>query len=158
MSDKDVFIKEGNFKFNFRVAILIRYNKKVLVQKSEKDRFYSLIGGKVQKNEKTLEAIKREVKEELGFEIEDKRCIISRICENFFEYNSIRYHEILFIYNIELKDKDDIEKDKDFECKDKETTKMCWINIEDLKDIDLRPKEAKEIVNNINLKHMVINE
>lgn len=158
MSSKDVFIKLDNFKFNFRVAAIIQYKDKVLIQKSDKDGFYSLIGGKVQQKERTIEALKREVKEEIGFNIDEKRCKLSRICENFFCYNSIEYHELLFIYFIELNEYDDIEKDNDFMCTDKATTKMCWINIIDLKNIDLRPKEAKQIVNDTELKHIIITE
>lgn len=158
MSSKDVFIKLDNFKFNFRVAAIIRYKDKVLIQKSDKDGFYSLIGGKVQQKERTIEALKREVKEEIGFNIDEKRCKLSRICENFFCYNSIEYHELLFIYFIELNEYDDIEKDNDFMCTDKATTKMCWTNIIDLKNIDLRPKEAKQIVNDTELKHIIITE
>jgi len=156
MSNKDVFIKLDNFKFNFRVAAIIQYKDKVLIQKSDKDVFYSLIGGKVQQKERTLEALKREVKEEIGFNIDEKRCKLSRICENFFCYNSIEYHELLFIYFIELNEYDDIEKQNDFKCIDKATTKMCWTNINDLKNIDLRPKEAKQIVNDTELKHIII--
>lgn len=157
-NNKDIFIKLDNFKFNFRVATMIQYKNKVLIQKSDKDNFYSLIGGKVQRKERTVEAIKREVKEEIGFNIDEKRCKLSRICENFFCYNSMEYHELLFIYFIELNGDDAIEKNSDFKCIDKSTTKMCWINIKDLKDIDLRPKEAKTIIGDINLKHIIISE
>ena len=158
MNDKDIFIKQDNFKFNFRVAAILKYNDKVLIQKSDKDSFYSLIGGKVQQREKTVYAIKREIKEETGFCVDEKRCKLSRICENFFNYNSIEYHELLFIYFIELNEEDNIQKHTNFTCTDKPTTKMCWINIEELKNIDLRPKEAKKILDNSQLKHIIITE
>ena len=158
MNSKDIFIKLDNFKFNFRVAALIQYNDKVLLQKSEKDSFYGLIGGKVQQREKTFNALKREVKEELNFDINKEKCKLSRLCENFFVYNSIEYHELLFIYYIKLDDTDNIEKSKNFVCNDKKTTMMCWIDVKDLKNIDLRPKEAKQMVNDTELKHIIINK
>lgn len=158
MNNKDIFIKLDDFKFNFRVAALIQYKDKVLIQKSEKDDFYGLIGGKVQQKERTVDALIREIKEEIGFCIDEKRCELSRVCENFFCYNSTKYHELLFIYFIKLNEDDSIQKYKDFLCIDKLTTKMCWINLSELKEVDLRPKEAKQIVSNSDLKHLIINE
>ena len=158
MNDKDVFIKLDGFKFNFRVAAIMQYKDKVLIQKSCKDDFYGLIGGKVQQKERTVDALKREIEEEIGFYINEKRCKLSRVCENFFHYNLTEYHELLFIYFIELNEDDDIEKNNDFMCIDKKTTKMCWKKIKELEGIDLRPKEAKPILNNTNLKHIIITE
>ena len=132
MNDKDVFIKLDGFKFNFRVAAIMQYKDKVLIQKSCKDDFYGLIGGKVQQKERTVDALKREIEEEIGFYINEKRC--------------------------KLYEDDDIEKNNDFMCIDKKTTKMCWKKIKELEGIDLRPKEAKQILNNTNLKHIIITE
>ena len=158
MNDKDIFLKLDNFKFNFRVAAIMQYNDKILIQKSEKDSFYGLIGGKVQQKERTIDALKREIKEEINFNVDEKKCKLSRVCENFFIYNSTEYHELLFIYFIELNEDDNIQKHSDFTCVDKTTTKMCWININELENIDLRPKEAKQILDNNSLKHIIINE
>ena len=49
MQKKDIIIKddESNFKFNFRVAGIFVNDNKILLQKCEKDDYYSLIGGRV---------------------------------------------------------------------------------------------------------------
>ncbi len=56
-------------------------DKKILLHNRAKDgksRFgenWGLIGGRVEKNETPLDALKREIKEELGFEIKDSKYI-----------------------------------------------------------------------------------
>lgn len=158
MEKNDIHINKENEKFNFRVAAIFKYKNKILIQKSEKDSFFSLIGGKVKLGETTFDALKREVKEEINMEINKQRSNLLRICENFFSYNFKKYHELLFIYCIEIDDDDKIEKNEDFICFDKATTKMCWINQEKLNSIDLRPKEAKDIILDNKLKHIVIRD
>lgn len=89
MKENDICINNENAKFNFRVAAIFRYNNKVLIQKSEKDDFYGLIGGRVKLGEKTIEALKRKIKEEVDFDIKEENCKLLRVCENFFSYNFV---------------------------------------------------------------------
>ena len=71
---KDILFKYENLKgkFNFRVAAFIQNGEKLLLQKSDKDSFYGLIGGRVSFCETTFEAIIREVNEETGVTLNDK--------------------------------------------------------------------------------------
>lgn len=153
----DISMMMDGYKFNYRVAAIFEYGDKVLIQKSDKDTFYSLIGGRVKFNETSLQAIKREIKEEIGFSVEEN-IKLARVYENFFEYNSTRYHELLFIYVIQIKSYDEIEKQKDFLCCDKSTTKMTWIAKSQLNGIDIRPAEIKQIFGENSLKHGIILE
>lgn len=73
----------------------------------------SLIGGRVEMLESSDCAIKREVKEELGEEVEINKTLW--IVENFFEYEKKNYHEISTIYLVRLpKESDIINKNKSF--------------------------------------------
>lgn len=157
MKGNDICINNENAKFNFRVAAIFRYNNKVLIQKSEKDDFYGLIGGRVKLGEKTIEALKREIKEEVDFDVKEENCKLLRVCENFFSYNFKKFHELLFIYCIDIEDKDNIEK-QDFVCFDKNTTKMCWFKQEKIQDIDIRPKEIKDALLSNKLEHIIIDD
>lgn len=157
MKDNDICINNENAKFNFRVAAIFRYKNKVLIQKSEKDNFYGLIGGRVKLDEKTIEALKREIKEEVDFDVKEENCKLLRVCENFFSYNFKKFHELLFIYCVEIEDEENIEK-QDFVCFDKTTTKMCWFKQEKIQDIDIRPKEIKEALLSNKLEHIVIDD
>lgn len=44
---EDISLMIGNVRFNYRVAVLFEYNGKFLFQKSEKNSYWSLIGGRV---------------------------------------------------------------------------------------------------------------
>ena len=156
MDNKDICIKDGNEKFNFRVAAVLRYNNKILIQKGKKDNFFSLVGGRVRLGEKTIEALIREIKEEINLVVSEEKCKLMRVCENFFEFDSKKFHEILFIYSVEINEQDEIEKEKEFVCFDKPTTKMLWINENDVEELEIRPKETKNIIHDNNLKHLVI--
>ena len=64
--------EELNFKFNFRVAAIIVNNDEYLIQKTDGNDYYSLIGGHVQFGESTEETIIREINEEIGITISPK--------------------------------------------------------------------------------------
>ena len=89
MQKKDIIIKddESNFKFNFRVAGIFVNDSKILLQKCEKDNYYSLIGGRVKYGETTIEALIREIQEEIGIKVNNKETKLINVSENFFKYN-----------------------------------------------------------------------
>lgn len=74
------------------------------MQKSDKDSFYGLIGGRVSFGETTFDAIKREVNEEIGVTLNEESIYFFKIVENFFNYDNKRFHELLFVYKIENND------------------------------------------------------
>ena len=98
----DISVKIENKKFNFRVALVPYKDGKILVQNSVKDGYLSLVGGRVKLNETTIEAVKRETEEELGFELDASKLSLIKVCENFFTYNDKDFHEILFVYKFIL--------------------------------------------------------
>ena len=64
MTQQDFRIKVGNTVFGVRATALILQNSKLLVTK-DKGKYYT-IGGAIQVNERTEDAVVREVREELG--------------------------------------------------------------------------------------------
>lgn len=64
--------------------------------------FYRLIGGGVEFGENSLDALKREVQEELDVELINYRLV--NVLENIFSYNGNDGHEICFIYEANFKD------------------------------------------------------
>ena len=76
-----------NIRFNARVSAII-YNKdktKVLLFKIVDRDYFMLPGGRIEIYEDSLNAIKREVKEETGFNLGFELCSIQ---ENFLEKNN----------------------------------------------------------------------
>ena len=152
----DIEFKESNYKFNYRVAVIFSYDNKILFQKIKGDTYYSLIGGSVKLGEIAVEAISREIKEEVGINIGTEKLYLSRICENFFEYNNIKFHELLFVYIADLDESEFITKCDSMKCLDDENTTMIWVNNNDIKALDIRPDVVKEIIEDRNFKHIII--
>lgn len=93
---------------------LIRRNDQILVQETFdealKKRFYRPVGGTVEYGENSKQTVIREVKEEIDAEIKEPKLIF--VIENIFKYLDQIGHEIDFIYEAELIDKDLYNKDE----------------------------------------------
>nr|WP_260986873.1 NUDIX domain-containing protein [Paenibacillus terrae] len=85
---------EGQNKFNFRVAGIAVHRDRILLHTTLQDDFWNLPGGRVEFQESTDQALIREIREELGIDIQiDKLLYVN---EDFFEYDRMKYHEIGF--------------------------------------------------------------
>ena len=143
-----------NGKFNFRVAAFIQNGEKFLLQKSNKDSFYGLIGGRVKFGETTFDAIKREVNEETGVTIIDEDINLFKIIENFFVYDNKRFHELLFVYKIE---NNDLNKLDNFKTLDKSDCINKWFSKNEILVSQVRPKELKDWLNDEKVyEHLII--
>ena len=91
----DLTIDIKDYKLNIRAACIIKHNNKVLLHKSDDKDHYCLIGGRVELGENSENTIRREIKEELGKEI-DIIGYVSTI-ENFFKFEGSKYHEYMFV-------------------------------------------------------------
>ena len=98
MEDISFYTNEG--RFNFRVAAYVTCGDKMLIQHTDGVDFVNLIGGRVHLGENTIDAVKREIKEEIGVEVKKQKLMV--IAENFFEWQGKKVHEMLFIYQVEL--------------------------------------------------------
>jgi 8-oxo-dGTP pyrophosphatase MutT (NUDIX family) len=87
---------------NLRVLALalIKYQDKFLVcpgfDKIRKRHHYRLLGGGIEFGEDSRQALRREIKEELGLEISVKNLL--SVEENIFVFNGLPAHEIIFLY------------------------------------------------------------
>ena len=102
----DITIEVQDYILNVRAAVVIIHNDRILVHRNINSNHYALVGGRVELGEDSVATVKREIKEEMGKEIE----IIGYIStiENFFTMNGKKYHEIEFVHLAEFKE----EKDK----------------------------------------------
>ncbi|MGB4609932.1 MAG: NUDIX domain-containing protein [Saccharofermentanales bacterium] len=80
--NKDMCVHCGEGVINIRVGAIIIKDNKVLMVKNDRDNYYYSVGGRIQFGETAEQAVKREVKEELGFEMEVDR--LGFICEAYF--------------------------------------------------------------------------
>ena len=98
MTQQDFRTTVGDTVFGVRAAALILQNGKLLVTK-DKGKYYT-IGGAIQVNESTEDAVVREVKEELGVKAQAGQ--LAFVVENRFEQDGVSYHNIEFHYLVNL--------------------------------------------------------
>ena len=147
------FIKD-NYRFNARASAII-YNKdktKVLLFKVEDGRDYFLLpGGRIELYEDSLTAIKREMNEELGYNLDFK---LYSINENFVEHNNKKNTQYDFCYKAIYSDQ--IIESK-FVCNDNDNQCFYWIDIKELNNYKILPKSTYHSITNNqdNIKHNI---
>lgn len=121
--------------------LLIKHNNKVLVVKGydevKKEYFYRPLGGGVEFGELSLDAVKREIKEELKADLKNVGLI--DVIENIFTFNGIQGHEVIFVYKADFKKKDFYSKNILDVYTSKKHDKAYWIDIEEFKKINIYP-------------------
>lgn len=137
------FDKNDKTVFNYRVCGVISDNKRLLLHRMKDDDFWTLVGGRVQILESSEDAIKREIIEELGENIEINRLLW--IVENFFKFKNKHYHEILTIYSVSLqKESCLINKRSRFNGLEGERLIYKWFDFDELNNLNIKPSFLKE--------------
>ena len=151
MTQVDFRTKVGNTVFGVRATALILQNSKLLVTKDE-GKYYT-IGGAIQANERTEEAVVREVREELGVKAEAGR--LAFVVENRFEQDGVSYHNIEFHYLVDLLEDAPLTMQEDGKMQPCE-----WIDLDKLKGINLVPSFLKTALPDWNgqLRHIHLEE
>ncbi len=143
----------NNNRFNARVSAII-YNKnktKILLFKMTDRDFYMLPGGRIELNEDSLTAIKREVMEELGFDLNFQLCSIQ---ENFLEQENKKIMQYCFCYKAIYNNNVANEK---FICKDNDSQVFEWIDLKKLSELSIKPESTLNLVleNSSDIKHII---
>ena len=151
MTQQDFRTKVGNTVFGVRATALIVKDNRLLVVEDE-DGFYT-IGGAIQVDEATEDAVVREVKEELG--VASKAVQLAFIVENLFEQAGVHYHNIEFHYLVNLLEDAPLtmqEDAKPLPCR--------WLALDDLYTVNLKPAFLKTTLPNWDgqLRHIHLNE
>ena len=134
MQKRDFRTKLNQTVFGVRATALIVKDNRLLVVEDE-DGFYT-IGGAIQVDEATEDAVVREVKEELG--VASRAVQLAFIVENRFEQAGIHYHNIEFHYLVDLLEDAPLvmqEDTKQLPCR--------WIALDDIHTVDLKPAFLK---------------
>jgi len=91
------------------ISISLFYNKhknSILVAEGfdpvKNEKFYRPLGGAVKFGEKSIDALKREIKEEIDEKILNIKYLAT--LENIFTFNGKKGHEIVFVYDSKFKD------------------------------------------------------
>lgn len=125
---------EQEKKIRIKAMCLFNHEGKTLASKGFDEKkgetFYRVIGGSVDFGEKTEEGVRREVREELGCEVENLKLV--NVVENIFEYNGIPGHEVVFLYKGDLSNKALYEQEKIHIVEPYSEFDAEWISIEDI--------------------------
>ena len=115
-------------------AIIINDGKVLLLDTRSTGKMF-LPGGGVNIGEKVEDALKREVREEVGIKIEIKKLL--KFKESFFYYDPLKeaYHNFSFFFLCEAKIFEFLDNDK---IEDNEAVDPQWVEIKSLKVEDLQ--------------------
>ena len=86
-------------RFNYRVAGVAIHNGRVLLDRNSRNHYWVLPGGHPEMMEPMADALRREVKEEIGADVEVVRLLW--IVENFFQRKK-NIHELSFYFLMRL--------------------------------------------------------
>lgn len=139
MEKNDISFSIDKTKFNFRVACIIEKDGVVLLHKKKQDDFWNLLGGRLKCMETCEEAIKRELKEELGATCDNVKLI--SVCENYFEFGGSDFHEMLVLYKVQLTAGIGNENIED-------KIEIKWFNKDELDNIEIKPEFVKKLLLN----------
>lgn len=145
------FVKD-NYKFNARASAIILNEKKdkILLFKVEDGRDYFLLpGGRIELYEDSLTAIKREVKEELGYNIDFTLCSIQ---ENFVIKEEVKIMQYNFCYKGIYKGIIDTDR---FVCKDNNNQYFYWVDIEQLNSYKVYPESTIKLIKSEKLEQII---
>ena len=153
----DISFKTNEGRFNYRVGGLIVQDNKLLIMQDQGQSYYYVPGGRIKMNEKSEDAVKREIREELGIEVNISRMLW--VNENFFKEETLneQFHEICFFYLLELKDKEALKEDEFTVDEDGKIHTYYWKTLEEIKYINLYPQFLSEKIVDLplHIKHIV---
>lgn len=148
----NIDFEKDNYRFNARASavILNEEKNKILLFKVEDGRDYFLLpGGRIELYEDSLTAIKREVMEELGFNINFNLCSIQ---ENFVIKDNKKITQYSFCYKGIYNGV--IQSDR-FVCKDNDNQYFYWIDINKLSNYRVYPESTFKLINSEKLEHTI---
>ena len=147
--------KRDDFRFNARASAII-YNKdlsKVLLFKVEDRDFYMLPGGRIEELEESKDAIKREIKEEIG--LDNITYSFLALSEEFVNAKGYNNHQINIIYKGIYNDEI---KNIKFKGLDGDWINFEWIDVSNINKYKIFPEGINKIIDqSSNSNHLITN-
>ena len=153
----DLSLMVGNVKFNYRAGLLITKNNKVLVECNPDYDFVTIPGGRVKTKESSIDALIRELEEEMHITISKEEVRFKSVIENFFELDNKDYHELFFLYKLNVEEKDDRFKE-DMINYDSEKSYYKWVDKDKLDEVNLLPKPIRNISTNDEFESIIVKD
>jgi ADP-ribose pyrophosphatase YjhB (NUDIX family) len=93
-----ITFEKNGARFVYRVSGVALTGDRVLLHQAARDVYWSLPGGRCEIGEPSRETLGREMREELGVEVEVGRLLW--VVENFFVHFGVPYHELGLYYSM----------------------------------------------------------
>lgn len=144
--------RNNNYRFNARASVII-FNAdktKILLFRVEDGRdYYMLPGGRIEFFEDSKSAIAREVREELGYELDFDLCSVQ---ENFITKDNQKIMQYCFCYKATYKNEI---KDNIFKCKDNDNQQFYWVDINEISKYKIYPESTYKLLGSDKIKHFI---
>jgi len=145
----DILFHHEDYVFSYRVAGILIYDNKILLQKPPNDTGYALPGGHVGLGETNAQTLEREFREEIGADIAINS--LKWVAEIFFPWGDKPCHQICLFYDVGLKNAAQIPLDGIFtgdEHLEESEFKIefCWISIDTLSQIEVYPANIADLM------------
>ncbi|MCK9379001.1 MAG: NUDIX domain-containing protein [Candidatus Moranbacteria bacterium] len=130
--DEIVDVPKEKFFFRPSAYAIIKKGDEIVMLRNKGNGKLWLPGGGIEIGEKIEDGLKREIREEIGIDVEVGRFLLMK--ENFFYYQPLdeAYHAFLFFYQCEYIS-GELKKESD----DLESKNPQWVKIQDIKKEDL---------------------
>ena len=155
-----ITIQQHGTHFSLRAVAIALHNGYILLNRCEPDDYWFLPGGRCELLESASDAMRREMREELGAEARVERLLW--VVENFFEDKGLACHELGFYFLIDLgtdfahyAPRQPFVGDEDgFELT------FCWFPIDDLNSMRVYPTFVRDALYNLpdHVEHIVHRE
>ena len=150
----DLTIKLDNAVFNYRIGLMIQRGDSILVEVNPEIDFVVIPGGRVKVLENTLDALKREIKEEMNINVLDFEIKMKALIENFFEMNNKKYHELFILYKMNINEDDNIFTENMIN-HDSKANYYKWVKIKDLEKVNLLPESLRTLSSDDNFQNII---
>ena len=148
--------EQGIYRFTYRVAGLFVHDQEALLHRPVSDDFWALPGGKGEFMESSEQTIKRELKEEMGVDVDVLRLLW--VVEHFHENGKKKNHEIGLCYLLALpKDSSLLDMEEFTGNEGKLKLIFKWFSIEELENVKLYPSFLRVSIKNLpfHTEHLV---
>ena len=149
MSKKDIRLMIEGVKFSSRAVGVLKKNNKILFQKRKDDKNWALPGGAIEVLERVKDVITRELEEEIGLtNVEVIRPLW--FVEYFFEFDNVKQHQYIIGYLLDIDDNNELINEEEIDgIEEGKNIIYKWIDINDIKDANIKPDYLKDKLLNI---------
>ncbi len=95
-----IMSSDGEWTFMYRVGAIAVHDGRLLVEHNLKHKFCFVPGGRVEYGETAVVALTRELREEVGEDVQVGRLVLTT--DNLFEFEGRRYQEIALYFHVDF--------------------------------------------------------